>query len=399
MRLSTTSHRHKRDKELNTNTSSPDLGWRGSLQTTALFHSALYKPPGDQRLTASESPLSSLESDPTCSAAGHSLPPRFRATAAAYGTHTASPNGGSKALMPFMKTGQRSTLAHEALSGLLETYSHAGRERYPFKGIRKANANSSPLLKTEGPALISGKRKDTAQDAAFSSAPRLDTGAICGTFLKSRRTESTDAAALSYSPPLMLSSTLIPPPRSQDVGKLVVVLDLDETLVHSRDATVFKRPGVAQLLRTLKGKCEVIVWTAGTREYALHVIRMIDTACAVQHCIYRHPMWWTGDVGCAKDLRLLGRPMDRVLLIDNTPSVFRANPRNSLLVEDFIVPHLGGYNAQEKTLLVLADIFEHVFRRFTSPCVADVLASKRISRQVIRLERGGCVELNVLTSG
>ncbi|CAG9577981.1 conserved hypothetical protein [Leishmania major strain Friedlin] len=214
---------------------------------------------------------------------------------------------------------------------------------------------------------------------------------------KPKRAESIDAATTLLYVPLTFSLTLIPPPRPQDVGKLVVVLDLDETLVYSRDNTVYKRPGVVQLLRTLKGKCEVIVWTAGTREYALDVIRTIDSVCAVQYCVYRHPMWWTGDIGCTKDLRLLGRPMDRVLLVDNTPSVFRANPLNSLLVEDFIVPHPRAYNAQEKTLLVLADIFEHVFRRFTSPCIADVLASKRISRQAIRLERGEFVDLNVLT--
>ncbi|KAG5473891.1 hypothetical protein LSCM1_04526 [Leishmania martiniquensis] len=399
MRLSTSSQRRRNAKELNANTSSSDLRCRGGLQATTPFLSARYKSLGDQLLMASESPLSSLENDLACVAVGHAVPSRFRTTVAAYGTQAGSHSGVSKAPMQFMWPGQRSTLAHEALSDFLGTDSHAGRDRYPIKGIRTASANPSGLLIATGPVPVLGKCKDTAQDAAFPAAPRLDTGAVCDTLLKSRRTESTEAATLSYSPPVTLSSTLIPPPRPQDVGKLVIVLDLDETLVHSRDTTVFKRPGVAQLLKTLKGKCEVIVWTAGTREYALNVIRMIDTVCAVQHCIYRHPLWWTGDVGCTKDLRLLGRPMDRVLLVDNTPSVFRANPRNSLLVEDFIVPHLGGYSAQEKTLSVLADIFEHVFRRFTSPCVADVLASKRISRQVIRLERGACVELNVLTTG
>ena len=136
--------------------------------------------------------------------------------------------------------------------------------------------------------------------------------------------------------------------------------------------------------------------TAGTREYALDVIRIIDTVCAVQHCIYRHPMWWSGDTGCAKDLRMLGRPMDRVILVDNTPSVFTLNPRNSLLVTDFIVPFPRSYDAQEKVLSTLTDIFDHVFRRFSQPCLADVLASKRITRQIVYLEHGIAVELNVL---
>ncbi|CBZ35976.1 hypothetical protein, conserved [Leishmania donovani] len=397
MRLSTSSHRHRRDKERNANKTHCDPGGRWNRQTTPPLLSPSYNQPCGRLLTAFETPFSYLE-DSACLAVGNAPPSRFPTTAAADGTHTVPHAVGSKAPIPSTPFGQRTTLAHEALSNFLEIGSHAGRHQHSTRSGRKANVISSPLFPTTVASTpTSATWTDAAQDAAFPSTTRLDTVTVPSESLKSKRADSTDAATTLPSVPLTFSLTLIPPPRPQDVGKLVVVLDLDETLVYSRDIIVYKRPGVIQLLRTLKGKCEVIVWTAGTREYALDVIRTIDSVGAVQYCIYRHPTWWTGDIGCTKDLRLLGRPMDRVLLVDNTPSVFRANPRNSLLVEDFIVPHPRAYNAQEKTLSVLADIFEHVFRRFTSPCIADVLASKRISRQAIRLERGGFVDLNVLT--
>ncbi|XQJ28801.1 NLI interacting factor-like phosphatase, putative [Leishmania guyanensis] len=398
MPLSSSSNPQKRDKELNASATYYKAGWRWSRQASTPPLSPHYEQQCDRLLGTFENNLLQLE-DSTCIVGGETSPSRFRTTAAAYGTRIAPHTVDSKVLMPFMPFSLRSTLAHEALRDHLAIGPQASRQQHLTKSSRKVSTNSSPRLPTTVTSMpIHATLIDTTQDAAFPSTSHIDTVTVPSASLKSKRAESADSATLLSSAPLTFLSTLIPPPRLQDVGKLVVVLDLDETLVYSRDITIYKRPGVVQLLRTLKGKCEVIVWTAGTREYALDVIRIIDPACAVQHCIYRHPIWWTGDVGCVKDLRLLGRPMDRVLLVDNTPSVFRANPRNSLLVEDFIVPHPRAYNAQEKTLSVLADIFGRVFRHITSPCVADVLASKRISRQVIQLEQGGRVELNILTS-
>lgn len=185
---------------------------------------------------------------------------------------------------------------------------------------------------------------------------------------------------------------LVPPPRAEDEGKLVVVLDLDETLIFSRGNRVYERQGVGKLLQTLKGRCEVIVWTAGTRDYALDVIRIIDPYFSIQHCIYRHPMWWNGEIGCTKDLRMLGRPMDRIVLIDNTPEVFRANPDSGILVSDFMGREtLGGRS--DRTLSALADIFDYVLSHLTDPKASDVFASHRLSRRTFRLDGKRRVEL------
>lgn len=219
--------------------------------------------------------------------------------------------------------------------------------------------------------------------------------------LAPRRLTDTAPTPPIFSPRKSFVATpqyLIPPPHCDDMDKLVVVLDLDETLIHSRDTTLFTRPGLIELLRLLKGKCELIVWTAGTRDYALDVIKVIDTCYAIQHCIYRHPMWWSGEYGNCKDLRLLGRPMDRVLLVDNTPEVFRANPRNSILVPDFVVPLSQRSTARDRALYILADIFETVFRRFPNPAASVVLTSRHISTQSIELDSGLSIELNVLVT-
>eukprot|EP00796_Vickermania_ingenoplastis_P002321 gene2321-1457_t len=200
------------------------------------------------------------------------------------------------------------------------------------------------------------------------------------------------AAAPPVPAPRRATPSSSPAPSSAMQYLLVVVLDLDETLIFSRGNRVFERQGVGKLLQTLKGRCEVIVWTAGTRDYALDVIRIIDPYFSIQHCIYRHPMWWNGEIGCTKDLRMLGRPMDRVLLIDNTPEVFRANPDHGILVSDFLGRESLGGRA-DRTLGVLADIFEYVLSHLTDPKTSDVFASHRLSRRTFRLDGKKRVEI------
>lgn len=392
-----------------------DPGWRWGRQAATLALPGTRHDPPASRLTASQDAAAAYpEREGAVVGGGNSSSTafRFRATPTAA---AAASDAQAKPPMPPMLSGHNHAPAgrRDVLSNLLDIGAAAHHHRHrqaAAQSSRKAKASSYPVLPTTlPPTPLFGKTVESAHDVVAALTPRQDfvhgppapavRAKRAGVEVSLFTAPHVPSAPPSPAPAPLSSSTLIPPAQPQDVGKLVVVLDLDETLVYSRDVTVYERPGVIQLLKALKGRCEVIVWTAGTREYALDVIRVIDPVCAVQHCIYRHPMWWNGDTGCTKDLRMLGRPMDRVLLIDNTPSVFRANPRNSLLVEDFVVPNSRSYNAQERTLTVLTGIFEHVFRRFTSPCAADVLASKRIVRQIVRLERGICVELNVLTIG
>ena len=129
-------------------------------------------------------------------------------------------------------------------------------------------------------------------------------------------------------------STFLPP--SSDPSRPTVVLDLDETLVYARDGPVKQRPFLGELLNGLaQGGFEVVVWTAGERDYAQGVIRSIDPNGVIEHCVYRHHKWWTGRPGYSKNLLALGRRLDRTLLVDNTPDCLRDHPSNGLLVADF----------------------------------------------------------------
>ena len=79
--------------------------------------------------------------------------------------------------------------------------------------------------------------------------------------------------------PSMISESdkhMIPPQAKEDIGKVTVVLDLDETLIYARDGPLHARPGLDNFLATISPKVEVVVWTAGVRAYAQ--VCLLDTS-------------------------------------------------------------------------------------------------------------------------
>lgn len=181
------------------------------------------------------------------------------------------------------------------------------------------------------------------------------------------------------------------PPQAADVkGRYVIVFDLDETLVYAREGPLYARPGIDDMLAYLKEKTEVIVWTAGLRAYAQAIVRTIDKVAAVRHCVYRHAKWFTGQAGYQKDLAVLGRAPEKMIMIENTPDCIRGWQQNAILVcdyeggetPDFTIPALHQF------LKGLVDSGKSVPEYITS--------SEMLSRQPIQTDVGDFIQCYVL---
>ena len=131
------------------------------------------------------------------------------------------------------------------------------------------------------------------------------------------------------------TKNMIPPKRRDAKDKITIVLDLDETLIYAREGPLYARPHIDLLLDFLKDHCETVVWTAGVKAYAQTIVHNIDPKGAIEHCVYRHKKWFTGCAGYQKDLSMLGRDMNQILIIENTPDCIRGNPKNGILVTDY----------------------------------------------------------------
>jgi Dullard-like phosphatase family protein len=135
-----------------------------------------------------------------------------------------------------------------------------------------------------------------------------------------------------------------PPPSNSD--KKTLVLDLDETLIHSSimpphsrtesfrlgewGLYVFKRPGLDQFLEFVREAFEIFVFTHGEELYARPILDRIMPWLDEEHRLYREAC--NGKRGARKDLKVFGRSPERLILIDDSDSAFSRNPENTVRI-------------------------------------------------------------------
>uniref|UniRef100_A0A8C7R049 protein-serine/threonine phosphatase n=1 Tax=Oncorhynchus mykiss TaxID=8022 RepID=A0A8C7R049_ONCMY len=168
-------------------------------------------------------------------------------------------------------------------------------------------------------------------------------------------------------------TSLLPEVTPQDEGKICVVIDLDETLVHSsfkpisnadfivpveiegttHQVYVLKRPHVDQFLQRMGELFECVLFTASLAKYADPVTDLLDQ-CGVfgtrlfrESCVFHQ--------GCyVKDLSRLGRQLNKTLILDNSPASYIFHPENA-------VPVVSWFDDLEDTeLLSLLPVFEEL---------------------------------------
>ena len=143
---------------------------------------------------------------------------------------------------------------------------------------------------------------------------------------------------------------------TQDLKKALLVLDMDETLLHTAregevlprspdtdcfapklgtSLPVFKRPGVDQFLKEVAAEYEVAVWTAGIKEYAEPVLDWIDPNGYITTRLYRDSCTEQDDGSYVKDLSKLNRSLSEVIIVDNNSYSFALHPDNGIQCLDF----------------------------------------------------------------
>ena len=122
--------------------------------------------------------------------------------------------------------------------------------------------------------------------------------------------------------------------------KYTLVLDMDETLVHffftKNIGMFFIRPYCFEFLNQLNELYEIITFTAGTKEYADHILNILDQGNQIiKYRLYRQHVTI---LGCSvyKDLNKLGRDLSKVIIIDNMKDNFKMQPNNGLYVKTWI---------------------------------------------------------------
>uniref|UniRef100_A0A0D9W1E8 FCP1 homology domain-containing protein n=1 Tax=Leersia perrieri TaxID=77586 RepID=A0A0D9W1E8_9ORYZ len=145
------------------------------------------------------------------------------------------------------------------------------------------------------------------------------------------------------------------PKQTRSCPRTTLVLDLDETLVHStlepcedsdftfpvhfnlREHTIYVRcrPYVKEFLDTVASMFEIIIFTASQSIYAEQLLNILDPKRRLfRHRIYRESCVYV-EGNYLKDLSVLGRDLARVVIVDNSPQAFGFQLDNGVPIESW----------------------------------------------------------------
>ncbi|CAE8659162.1 unnamed protein product [Polarella glacialis] len=200
---------------------------------------------------------------------------------------------------------------------------------------------------------------------------------------------------------------LLPPAQDWDeasgssCGKMTLVLDLDETLAHcSLDPSafgydfsvrfveskatgyMFVRPFARLFLEVAAQLFEVVTFTASSQGYADQVLDRLDPdgKCISKRLYRQHCTEVAG--AFLKDMRRLGRPLERVILVDNSPVSLGLCLDNGIAVSSWTGPPLGGsFPSADRELLELLLVLQQCLASQAS--VTDFLAQRYGLRELV----------------
>ena len=154
-------------------------------------------------------------------------------------------------------------------------------------------------------------------------------------------------------------------PNLKNESKKILLLDLDETLIHAdfncehdqaisnslkydkiiefiSDANenisvgIFIRNGVKNFLSEVSKYFDVGIFTASVKEYADAVINFLDPdKKLIKYRLYRNNCILFNEIFSVKDLRILNIDLKNVILIDNSMYSFAAQLSNGVLINSF----------------------------------------------------------------
>ena len=136
-----------------------------------------------------------------------------------------------------------------------------------------------------------------------------------------------------------------PPPsipyiKKKSRKKFSLILDLDETIVHSKKFNngfyFFIRPGAIEFLKEISAYYEIIIFTSSYKPYADYILDKLDiNKNIISYRLYKsHVIFEKGR--SIKKLSMIGRDLKKIIFVDNLKSNAKYNKKNLYLIPSWI---------------------------------------------------------------
>ena len=153
----------------------------------------------------------------------------------------------------------------------------------------------------------------------------------------------------------IFQSDLLLPQKSPDfIDKKTLILDLDETLVHSSPSPFDKndivlevefdgilyniyvliRPGAENFIKKMSKFFEVVIFTASISRYASPLLDKLDKENNIKYRLYREHCTFLNGI-YIKELKRLNRDLKDLIIVDNSPLAFAFDSENGLPIKSW----------------------------------------------------------------
>ena len=158
-------------------------------------------------------------------------------------------------------------------------------------------------------------------------------------------------------------------PEMKDKSKKYsLILDLDDTLIHSKRNFHFKlnrnnsinqkrsiifRPYLFKFLDLMKPLYELILFSSSTPDYVDPIVKLIEKDKKYfDFILYRHHITLDEDGNNVKNLEKIGRDLTKIIIVDDIERYFKLQKDNGINIK----PFCGNLNKETNTLNTLGDV-------------------------------------------
>ena len=96
------------------------------------------------------------------------------------------------------------------------------------------------------------------------------------------------------------------------------------------------RPYAKEIIRNMSQYFDVVIFTAGNQCYADPILDYLDPECRIQHRLYRESCTMVNNQLFVKDLRILGRKLENIVLVDNAPYSYMMQLANGIPILNYL---------------------------------------------------------------